>query len=212
MQKTGIDISKSRLDDLDKKAILFSLKNNIKNPSKKFADFGCGSGKLSICISSFGYHGYLFDLKNYKKRFRDLAISMSIKIDYSKAKIQDINYYDFPKKLDFVISQRTLHYLEYKQVKSFLKKVKKNLNPGGRVFISFSGIKSELGRGYEAEEDISKRFFKLSTDNQTKFEIRKPICLYSKKNVQDLFKEFCFKEVELWESDFGNIKAIYEKS
>ncbi len=211
MNKTGIDISKKRLDDLDKQALAFAIDNNINNPSKRFADFGCGSGKISVAISCLGYEGFLNDTKSLRSRFQNLSRKLGVKLNFKQSKIEKIEYKEFPDNLDLIISQRTLHYLAHKNLITFLKQSKKSLNKGGRVFLSFSGVDSEIGKDYDLNPDLDNRFSKVSETNQEKFQILDPVCLYSIKEIEDLMEKLDFKKIKAWESDFKNIKVIYEK-
>jgi hypothetical protein len=77
------------------------------------------------------------------------------------------------------------------------------------LFISVSGIESELGNGYEdKDKPIQYRFCQLSRKMRNKHKILLPVCLYNINEFEGLLIKCKYKIEDIYQSDFGNIKAI----
>jgi hypothetical protein len=86
------------------------------------------------------------------------------------------------------------------------------LVPGGSLFISASGMGSELSNNYRGStKSRDERFDYLSDDMQEKHGIKEPVCLYSPDELKALFIDAGFILEKIWESSFGNVKAIFVK-
>src|SRR5690606_38861818 len=97
---------------------------------------------------------------------------------------KDLKISEFPRKYDFVYTQRFLHYLSYQEASAFISLVSAITNPGGILFISASGIGSELSDGYEGGAvEIQKRFFHLSPKMASRHGIFEKVCLYSEDEL-----------------------------
>ena len=207
----GADISGQRIDDLDKENIKYVLDgHNLKG-----LDVGCGYGFHSIRLSLLNANMYLIDLIDISKYVENLnnMINFHFPVKYKRLDINELQPEDIPDDLDFLYSQRFIHYLTFEKALHFLKVVSKKMKPNGRIFISASGINSELSNNYPHKEiEVRKRFCKLSSLMGEKHNILEPVCLYSKDDMCLLLNFSHFKPVKIWESDFGNIKAIAENT
>ncbi len=86
------------------------------------------------------------------------------------------------------------------------------MQPGSKLFISASGLYSELSEGYKDKEaPLEERYCKLDTKIAEKHHIKEPVCLYSEEDIKTLVEQFEFIPEEIWSSSFGNIKAIFIK-
>lgn len=207
----GTDISSSRLGDLDRSAIRFVLDST--GPVSG-VDVGCGLGFPSIAMALTGADMTLVDVADLSQRFSDLSMLLpSERITFLQKDIRLLSQRDFPTLLNFLYSQRTIHYLPYVEALQFLRTMYSCLVPGGRVFISASGMKTELSVGYEgAALPVTDRFFKLTPDMAKKHEIHEPICMYYPEEFETLLHEAGFTTVELITSGkFGNVKGIFSK-
>jgi SAM-dependent methyltransferase len=205
----GADISSQRIDDLDKE----NLKYVLDNDNLKGLDVGCGYGFHSIRLSLLNTEMYLIDLLSISKHFETInnTLKLHFPIKYQTLDVNKLQSKDIPNDLDFLYSQRFIHYLPFEKALQFLKIVSKNMNPKGKVFISASGINSELSNNYPHKDiGVEKRFCKLSSSMGEKHNILEPVCLYSKEDTNHLLTLSNFKVIKIWESNFGNIKAIAE--
>ena len=77
------------------------------------------------------------------------------------------------------------------------------------MFISASGVESELGVAYSGfQQDVTKRFHRLSTEMATKHGIKEPVCLYHKHEIEELLEYTGFEIQRSWLSEFGNVKIV----
>ena len=205
----GVDISSQRIDDLDQLCLEYVLKNqNVTS-----IDVGCGMGFHGIRMALLNSKTYLvdiLDIKDYIDKINRL-VRLSIPISYIKSDVRKLNMNLLPA-IDVLYSQRFIHYLQYSQAIKFLVQINSKIKHGGKLYLSVSGINSELSNGYKCKEkDIRHRFCKLSLENKKKHKIKESVCLYSKEEFSNLISESGFSSIKIWESGFGNIKAIGEK-
>jgi cyclopropane fatty-acyl-phospholipid synthase-like methyltransferase len=190
--KTGVDITSKRFGFLEKEALREIM---ILNRGQKVYDLGSGESFFSVVVSFLGLKVFAID-ENFKNfSFFKLKILKKIfglkKLKIIKRDISKLDYKDFEGDISIVYSARFFHYLDYAEGKKLLKIVSKKLNKDGKIFFSISGLNADLAKGYGGREvDIEKRFFKISKDLQERFEIKKKVCLYSKKEIEKLFSEF----------------------
>jgi SAM-dependent methyltransferase len=110
---------------------------------------------------------------------------------------------------DIIICQRAIHYLPFVEAVSVVTEMKNLLSPGGRVYLSASGIYSELGDGYSAREDVLKdRYAELSPAMRDKHDIHGKVCLYSEADLTALLHAGGLVPEKIFSSKFGNIKAV----
>ena len=80
------------------------------------------------------------------------------------------------------------------------------------LFVSASGLTSELGVGYlHAEHPVEQRFAPLADEMQAKHGVREPVCLYTEQELERLVTMHGFGAVRLWTSPFGNVKGVFER-
>ena len=186
--KTGIQITSSRLGKLEKELIKYTLD---LPKSAVGLDLGAGNGFISVIMALFQKDIYFYDLKiDFKlKIFKKLFASKKLHLE--KKNLKNINYRDFPKNIDFVYSARFLHYLTYKEAENLLRKFSKNMKSGAKIFITVSGINSDIGINYSCGENkISERNCFLSKSNQKRFEIKEKVTLYKKEELENLLKKY----------------------
>lgn len=117
-----------------------------------------------------------------------------------------------PLSLDIVYCQRTIHYLPYSGAGDFTRSAYHCLRPGGFIFLSASGIFSELSDGYpHGSSPVERRFSRLSPVMQEKHGIREPVCLYAPAELEQLVSEAGFSVDSVKSSTFGNVKLIGHK-
>lgn len=212
----GIDISARRLDDLDKEILRFAL--DYKAGDKVAVDLGCGYGRVSIILALAGFEVWLFDKRDLSEHFKQVAKALGVedKLKFFRKDIAEITESDLPRKFSIAVAQRVLHHLPFKKTRKLMQTVASKLGREGRVFASFSGLHSEIGKNYPHSQNVvqnaaPQRFSKLSEENQEKFEMTEPVCLYEEKDVQKLFADTNLIKERLYKSSFGNVKVIYYK-
>lgn len=212
MKKTGIDITSKRFGVLEKKALkeIFKL-----NKDEKIYDLGSGQSFFSIVVAFLGRKIFAVDKNFEKKTFFKLKILKKLfnlkNLIIIKKDISKINYKNFEDNISIIYSSRFFHYLKYSDGKNLLKILSKKLKKNGKIYFSISGINSDLGKNYFGKGiELEKRFFKISKKIQDRFQIKEKVCLYSQKEIKNLFSEF-FEIEEIWESNFKNIFVVARK-
>lgn len=217
MLSRGADISSARLDSLDFSYLSFAMNRLAENTNKKrklnIVDLGCGLGVPTMSTAFMGASCYFFDIvdlfayyASYKK------INPKLQIKFRKADISKAHMSIYPKKIDVIYSQRTIHYLRFSEAESLVGKMYSRLSVGGRAFISVSGLDSELGDGYEDKRlDVRDRFSLLSGKMSEKHGIQEQVCLYRPDDLEKMMSFAGFRTLNVEVSEFGNVKGIFEK-
>ena len=107
---------------------------------------------------------------------------------------------------DVLYSQRFLHYLRFTDAVALVRSM---VRPEREcfVYLSMSGLKSELGNDYPAAP-LQERFAYLTNHMRKKHGIAQKVCLYDLSDAESLARECDLEVVDLWRSDFGNVKLI----
>jgi trans-aconitate methyltransferase len=202
----GADIALQRVDDLDRECLIFAAQNACQ--SGKAVDIGCGSGSFGIRLAALGHKVCLYDvLEKSSLLERASTLFPFIQIKYYQCDVRKLTADSIDVDTDIFYSQRTIHYLRYQEAITLLKLFRKNMASSGRLFISASGIDSELGNKYLRIE-INNRFDYISNEMQSKHQIHERVCLYSKSDMVQLCEYTVFSVIDVWLSSFGNVKII----
>ncbi len=213
----GIDISKSRFDDIDRAVTEFALGYKGK---KVAVDIGCGSGRVSIVLALMGFDVWLYDIQDLDKYFIKVgeALDISDKLHFIQTDLAlgtragEEGLPDLPNDIVITISQRTLHHLPHLYAKGLLKRVGDNMIDNGKLFLSVSGIESKLADDYGCSDSpVIDRFCKVGEVGKSIYSIGSNVCLYKQNEVVDMVEEGGFTIDKIYKSAFGNIKAICSK-
>jgi hypothetical protein len=207
----GVDISSQRMDDLDRKCLLFALEQ--KSDDLAAVDLGCGLGIQGIRLALTGIETLLIDSLDIENRVSQCSDLLNLQnIQFLKKDVRLLLPEDLPEKVQILYSQRFIHYLKFEEADSLIKMMAGRMETGGRVFLSASGIDTELADGYaDRGKAVRDRYSPLSEAMALKHQIHEPVCLYSEMDMKLLLKPSGFKEILVWSSEFGNIKAIFER-
>lgn len=206
----GADIASQRCDELDTAAIDFSK----QKMTSRVLDVGCGRGAQSIRFAKCGAKVVAVDIVDFSEYIQRSIAELSLHSDSIEFKQIDIESFldDCKYQFDVIYSQRFIHYLHPQKSKVVATKFYDVLVPGGSLFISASGMGSELSNNYRGStKSRDERFDYLSDDMQEKHGIKEPVCLYSPDELKALFIDAGFILEKIWESSFGNVKAIFVK-
>lgn len=207
----GADIATQRIDDLDKKCIEYALQ--LHNSGAYALDVGCGLGIQGVRLAVLGVDTLLIDVLDISETVETL--SRLLGVGNLKILIKDARNLtpdDIPKSPSIVFSQRFIHYLKYQEAQTFISTISKIMQPDSKLFISASGLYSELSEGYQGKAaPLEERYCKLDTKMAEKHHIKEPVCLYSEKDMKTLVEPFKFVAEDIWSSSFGNIKSIFKK-
>ena len=116
---------------------------------------------------------------------------------------------DYANAFSQITCQRAIHYLPRDVALGVLRQLRLLLRTDGALFISCSGLGSELGTGYPGEHvPVSERFDCLASEMADKHSIKHPVCLYTEDEFQTLLEEAGFRISKIYASAFGNLKVI----
>lgn len=209
----GIDVAMQRADDLDERCLEFLGKRLDEGQAMRVSalDIACGHGGQSLRMAARGAAVTAVDLHDHAKTFEAVANRRPI---WQPPLFLQADMRHLPDDLpgapyDAIICQRAIHYLPYTELLATIRKWSCMLKPGGRLFVSASGLDSELGRDYpDRHAPVEKRFASLSPDIAARHDIRPPVCLYDTVDLIDLLHRAGLGVAETFVSPFGNVKAV----
>jgi hypothetical protein len=183
-------------------------------PKKRVAiDLGCGLGAQGIRFSMLGCKAALYDLVDIGDRIERIRQSLGVEnLQFKQIDLRQATPEDFPPVVGVAYSQRFIHHLRFEEASRLLAMLSVPLCTWARLFISASGLSSELGAGYaHFASPIEQRFAPLATNMQEKHRIREPVCLYAVAELEQLVVAHGFSAIRTWASPFGNIKGVFER-
>ncbi len=195
----GVDVAVRRADDLDKKLLALVA----EKPGARVIDIGCGAGGTAARLEAAGAQVTGLDSHDFSSEFSERLEGSATFICGDMRGLSVL----IDDTYDFALCQRTIHYLLYDEAYKFLSAL--SLYISGKLFISFSGLQSDLARTYpDQNKPIKDRFSTLSLEDQETFGIIAPLCLYTKAEAEQLLTDSGWLIEESWQSAFGNSKLI----
>lgn len=210
----GCDIAAQRSDDLDNYAIEFIKDLRQKKNCVYAIDAGCGVGGQSIRMALAGAEVIAIDVTDYSSEIYTHAqvAGCESQISFIQSDIRSLKFSSNPE-VDLIICQRTIHYLPWEEAVAALQVFRDLLKPQGLLFLSASGINSELGQSYEhGHLPANSRYCPLESTMSEKHSIYGKVCLYDEIDLGNLLFESGFDPSKIYASPFGNIKSISEKA
>lgn len=144
----------------------FLIKLLKLNSESKILDIGCGRGKIVGSLSS-----------KLKLKYKPIGIDLIEHKDKDKRinfkKIDALSFFSSNKeKFDLILVKQTIHLLKFNQIKTLLIKLKKNLNPKGKILILtlspkknelpyFKLMKKKLSNSLKRDQNILKLISKI---------------------------------------------------
>ncbi len=207
--KHGADIASQRMDDLDVEALHHAL--TIRDGKGTAIDLGCGLGIQGLRFASYGIRTILIDwLPAEMTVLRADGIDRLMPLSHIMKDAKSLVDSDMPDNISICYSQRFIHYLAFDDAVKLLRLMRGRMIDGAKLFISASGLHSELGNGYSAQDlPLEKRFAPLCQEMAEKHDIREPVCLYTTADLESLCVLTCFRAERVFTSAFGNVKGIF---
>lgn len=214
----GVDIAIQRADDLDNLAI-----GNIRAAKHRdqhvvaALDIGCGQGGQLIRMAQAGATMAVgVDAQDYGSQLKEIAAAngVSNQVHFIQMDMRHLRKAKLDMlKWDVIVCQRAIHYLPYDGALRAISSMYDLLCNDGRLFLSASGMPSELSDGYiEGAKPVRNRYGPLSDEMRDKHGIHGDVCLYSSEDLDMLVREAGMHIENIWVSDFGNIKAVARKN
>jgi SAM-dependent methyltransferase len=202
----GPDISSQRLDTLDRRALEDAL---ARGGGFQALDIGCGMGAQTIRFALVGGDVTAVDRIAVGDRLADFDAAFSIgAVTFRQQDAATLGPADLPAELDIIYSQRMIQYLQYGTARDLLARLADVLAADGTVYLSASGLNTELGEGYpDSEEPLESRFATLAPADARKHGINEQVCLYDVADMRRLLTEAGLQVAWIDTSTFGNVKA-----
>jgi hypothetical protein len=207
----GADIASQWIDELDLETIRFAVSPHI--PKRVALDLGCGLGMQGIRFATLGCSAVLYDIVDIGERIEQVKRLLGVeKLEFRHIDLRQATPADFPPQVGVAYSQRFIHHLRFEEASALLAMLSPRLCPKARLFISASGLGSELATGYaHAAHPVEERFAPLAAPMQAKHAIRGPVCLYTAAELERLMLAHGLRAIRVWASPFGNVKAVFER-
>lgn len=207
--KHGGDISSQRMDDLDIATLQYAL---LLQAGRRVAiDLGCGLGIQGLRLASLGVETLLIDrLPIEMTVLKTDGLGNLLPLSYLKVDAKTLVDDNLPREIAICYSQRFIHYLKYGEAIGLLKTIRRKMPVGAKLFLSASGLLSELGDNYAGKAvDVHARFTPLDSAMAKKHNIHEPVCLYTANELSCLCERASFTVDRVYSSAFGNIKGIF---
>jgi trans-aconitate methyltransferase len=207
----GADVAAQWADELDREALRFVLSSQL--PKRVAVDLGCGVGTQGVRFALLGCKSLLYDIVDMRERIERISQMLELgDLEFRCIDLREVVPEDFPERIGVVYSQRFLHHLPFHEASRLLDMFAGRLCTNGRLFVSASGLASELGIGYaEADKAVEHRFAPLAAAMQAKHGIRYSVCLYAIADLERLVLPRGFRTIRTWSSPFGNVKGVFER-
>jgi SAM-dependent methyltransferase len=194
-----------------------SVKSSVKTGI--FAlDIGCGFGGQVFRMAQAGAHSVGIDNADFDTDQRMIEAARTITNGSVEFHQQNLMLLPLVGKtirknhFDVVICQRVIHYLKYDLAKKTLARILDVMKPGGFLYLSASGLESELSNGYSAAGmPVQDRFAELDRTMAVRHQILLHVCLYGLEELEALVRSAGFVITRSEVSAFGNIKVAARK-
>lgn len=207
----GADIASQWIDELDLETIRFVVSPSI--PKRVALDLGCGLGMQGIRIATLGCSALLYDIVDIGERIEQVKRMLALdKLEFRCIDLRRATPEDFPPQVGVAYSQRFIHHLRFEEASALLAVLAPRLCAKARLFLSASGLGSELAVGYaHAAYPIEERFAPLAAPMQAKHAMRGPVCLYTPAELERLVLAHGLRAIRIWASPFGNVKGVFAR-
>lgn len=208
----GIDVALQRSDDLDEAAVDAVLAMAAAGVKPLALDLGCAAGGQMARMAEAGALVAGYDLADTGDLVRQHA---GHDARFLRGDLHDLHRrqpadWGCNRVFDIVLSQRTIHYLSWQAAADMLAAIRDQLlRPGGLLFLSASGLVSELSDGYPtAQFPVTLRHHELAPKMREKHGIHGAVTLYTLDELVELCADAGYTVCDAWLSPFGNVKLV----
>lgn len=206
----GVDIAAQRADDLDNAAIEFV---SDVGPHARALDAAGASGGQAARMAIAGAEVVALDIEDYSAACSAMAAAHGVEnrvrfVQHDLTQLAGAAAIALGE-FDAIVCQRMIHYVPYPRAIDVVCNLKSLLRKGGRLYLSASGLHSELGNGYAAaNHPLNSRYAALSDEMVARHGINGSVCLYSVADLAHLIELAGMRLERVYTSAFGNIKAV----
>lgn len=204
----GADIASQRADDLD----LMAIERTRSRASTFALDIACGAGGQAIRLAQEGATVVATDIVDMAAAIQTAAVGVPGKVTFVKLDMRSLDKLHVELLADVIVCQRAIHYLPFAEAVVVIAQMGRLMAPDGRLYLSASGIDSELGYGYIGRlASLEGRYAELAPAMRDKHGIHGPVCLYSQRDMVRLLTMAGLEAETVFSSQFGNIKAVAKR-
>ena len=205
----GVSISSQRRDWLDEGACRVLSGLVLSGSTPRAMDLGCGDCAQALRMASLGAHVTGVDLAPAPPE--SACAASGGRFVYIRQLVELLPEMG-RESFDVVLMQRSIHYVRPRNAIRLMDVIYSILKRGGHLFVSASGLNSELGCEYPAQSLAwAERFHRLSPEMAQKHRIFAPVCLYDQNDLRRLIAGSGLSVEKLDISPFGNIKSCAVK-
>lgn len=207
-ESCGVDVASQRADWLDQAACEYLQELFESGITPLALDAGCGLGGQAYRMASAGACVIGVDKFQIPRSPRENVSFFTQSVE----EFPVIGNDRFVSAMDVVVMQRMIHYLQPTDAMELVRAVYSMLKPGGRFYVSASGLESELGDSYPDRDKLwINRFSRISNLMAEKHRILVPVCLYNANDLAELVANSGFEILSSQVSPFGNVKVSATK-
>lgn len=205
----GIDVAVQREDYLDGSAVRQIRRLVAEGGAASALDAACAAGGQARRMARAGASVTAVDLHSDGAELLRAASDEGLTtIAFIQADLRDRALYPRLGQFDLVIAQRFIHYLPFTEAVNVISLFRQALRPHGRLYLSASGLRSELGQNYHGAAEIAERFAALWPPMANKHGMHEKVCLYEEQDMRALLAAGGMRAEKLYTSPFGNLKVI----
>lgn len=140
---------------------------------------------------------------------RALAAGVADNVNFFPSHLHQLPEVVTDQPFDLVVCRRGLCSVPYDEARTLIHRLLLQLKIGGKLYVSLLGLNSELGDDYPGREQLlADRFCLLAPEMAAKYEIHRPVCLYSERNLFSLLLESGASVLRTFTSTHGNVKGV----
>jgi len=197
----GVDVSAKRADELEKRLLMVVQERVRAGEQVCLLDLGCGAGGAAARLADVGATVTGVDIHDFSSDWSNL------RGHFIQGNLQQLTTMLAGQQFDYCLCNRTMHYLPYAEAAKVLVELRGLVRE--ELYISFSGITSELAHEYDVRgHSVETRHAKLSAASQETFGIAAPITLYSEAEAIALMHGSGWKVTWSRTTDFGNALVV----
>jgi 2-polyprenyl-3-methyl-5-hydroxy-6-metoxy-1,4-benzoquinol methylase len=205
----GIDVAVQREDYLDGSAIRQIRSLVAQRGVARALDAACAAGGPARRVARAGAVVTAVDLHSDGAALVRAAADEGLtQVEFVQADLRNPELYQRIGQFDLIIAQRFIHYLPFPDAVEVIRLFRNALLPDGKLYISASGLRSELGQQYDGAKDVAERFAALWPPMANKHGIHGKVCLYEEHDMRALLAAGGMRAEKLYASPFGNLKGI----
>lgn len=213
----GIDIGSQRQDDLDRQAMAYVLQCLSDGRIPCLVELGGGQGTQAVRFARAGANVLMIDRDNQAEKLFATAITeyglVPECLRFRQVDFSALTPTDMPEAIDILYSQRAIHYVPYLKAHDLLRICRDRMAEDAMIFISAAGYDTEYGKTFPSRNvPLENRYDFVTPDMQEKHLIYKKIVIYKPEDLYNLLRQAGFRDIEIFESGFGNIKASARKA